>query len=174
MLCMIENKKLDASQLNSLNTSEVDTQWRLILQSYTAVGYGLGQVCPITDLKMLMGISLCPWIEFNFDLDVVKKVMNALEEEQTGDECFEQNTVQMLQKFANEDDDDADYYISSGGNYSYLYDSPFDSTKDANKLVAKLVNYFLFQKSLPENQFNYVLSNLKHKSAAKLEILLRQ
>lgn len=79
MLCMIENKKLNASQLNSLNTSEVDTQWRLILQSYTAAVYGLGQVCPINDLKMLTGISLSPWIEFNFDLDVVKKIMNALE-----------------------------------------------------------------------------------------------
>lgn len=59
---MIENKKLNASQLNSLNTSEVDIQWRLILQSYTAAVYGLGQVCPINDLKMLTGISLSPWI----------------------------------------------------------------------------------------------------------------
>lgn len=89
ILCMIENKKLNQSQLNNLNTSEIDVQWKLILQSYTSVAYGIGQVCPVSDLKMLTGISLLPWIENSFDVEVVKKVMNALEEEEGEDEYYE-------------------------------------------------------------------------------------
>lgn len=47
----------------------------------------------------------------------------------------------MLEKFANEDDEDdaGDYYISSGGNYSYMYDSPFNPSQDQQHLLSKLV-----------------------------------
>lgn len=59
---MIENKKLDQGQLAALNTSEVDTQWELIIQSYAFVVYGMGSICDTRDLKMQSGISLYPWI----------------------------------------------------------------------------------------------------------------
>lgn len=62
ILCMIENKKLSQADLSNLNTSEIDSQWNLILQSYTAVVYGLGEVCDPKQLKMLDGVSLYPWI----------------------------------------------------------------------------------------------------------------
>jgi hypothetical protein len=45
----------------------------------------------------------------------------------------------MLEQLANEDDDDADYYVSDGGNYNYLYNSPYDSLKDSAHMVNKLV-----------------------------------
>ncbi len=39
--------------------------------------------------------------------------------------------MQLLEKYKDEDDDEEeDLYVSEGGNYSYLYDSPFDCAKD--------------------------------------------
>lgn len=51
----------------------------------------------------------------------------------------------MLEKLANEDDEDdaGDYYVSSGGNYSFMYDSPFDYMQDKQHLVNKMVNFYL-------------------------------
>jgi hypothetical protein len=46
----------------------------------------------------------------------------------------------MLEQLANEEDDDADYYVSDGGNYNYLYSSPYDSGKDSVYMVSKLVH----------------------------------
>lgn len=137
---MIENKKLDADQLSSLNTSEVDQQWSLIIQSYASVIYGIGEVCNPLDLKMQSGISLYPWIEHKLDIEVIRRFMLQMEDEEADDDYYEDNTVQMLEQFANEDDDeDDDYYVSSGGNYSYMYDSPYDGTKDEAHLISKLV-----------------------------------
>jgi hypothetical protein len=48
----------------------------------------------------------------------------------------------MLEQFANEDEDDADYYVSDGGNYNYLYCSPYDNLKDSTLMVNKLVNIY--------------------------------
>jgi hypothetical protein len=62
LLCLIENKKLDQGELSGLNTAQVDEQWGLILQSYTALVYGCGSLCDIRALKMLNGVSLYPWI----------------------------------------------------------------------------------------------------------------
>lgn len=52
----------------------------------------------------------------------------------------------MLEKLANEDDEDdaGDYYVSSGGNYSFMYDSPFDYMQDKQHLVNKMVNFLSY------------------------------
>lgn len=44
ILCIIENKKLSVNELGCLNTSQVDNNWALILQSYSFVVYGIGEV----------------------------------------------------------------------------------------------------------------------------------
>lgn len=51
----------------------------------------------------------------------------------------------MLEKLANQDDEDdaGDYYVSSGGNYSFMYDSPFDYEQDKQHLVNKMVILYL-------------------------------
>lgn len=45
----------------------------------------------------------------------------------------------MLEKFAEEEDDGGDYYISSGGNYSYMYDSPYNPDQDQHLIIQQLV-----------------------------------
>jgi hypothetical protein len=67
--------------LGSINTSDIDKQWGFILQSYAAVVYGLGEVCDIQNLKMLNGVSLYPWIEYKFSVEVVKRLMATLEDQ---------------------------------------------------------------------------------------------
>jgi hypothetical protein len=51
----------------------------------------------------------------------------------------------MLQQIDNEDDDDIDYYISDGGNYNYLYCSPYDSLKDTNHMINKIVSIDIYR-----------------------------
>lgn len=51
--------------------------------------------------------------------------------------------MQMLEKFAEEEDDGGDYYISSGGNYSYMYDSPYNPDQDQHLIIQQLVQYTL-------------------------------
>lgn len=81
----------------------------------------------------------------------------------------------MLEKFANEDEEDeGDYYISAGGNYSYMYDSPYDRTKDEAHLLTKLVSLCLFQRQLPAGQLNLLISQVPKKQRARLEGLMSQ
>jgi hypothetical protein len=82
--------------LEAINTSQIDKQWGLILQSYTAVVYGLGEVCEIQNLKMLNGVSLYPWIEYKFNVEVVKRLMATLEDQEAEDGFYQENTEQML------------------------------------------------------------------------------
>ena len=72
----------------------------------------------------------------------------------------------MLEKYAEEDDEEVDdYYVSSGGNYTYLYNSPFDSSKDGMALANKL-------KQFAPNEIGNIMSQLKPKFRFKLEALL--
>lgn len=107
--------------------------------------YGVGNVSDPAELKMLNGVSLYPWIECALNAEVIKKLILAIEDDEGDDDYYEENTVQMLEKFANEDEEEdaGDYYISSGGNYSFMYDSPFDSAQDKQHLVAKMVIFCL-------------------------------
>jgi hypothetical protein len=74
--------------------------------------------------------------------------------------------MQMLEKFANEDEDDVDdYYVSEGGNYTFLYNSPFDATKDPYHLGTKL-------KQMPPEHLNSLINQLVPKYRTKLEALL--
>ena len=69
-----------------------------------------------------------------------------MEEEEAEDDFYEENTMQMLEQLANEDDEDEngdEFYVSDGGNYSFNYDSPFDNSKDKEQVVAKLVNFLI-------------------------------
>lgn len=46
----------------------------------------------------------------------------------------------MLERYANEDEDESEeYQESSGTNYTYLYNSPFDAGKDREMLIAHVV-----------------------------------
>ena len=106
ILCLIQNKKIPAQSLGSLNISNIDSQWNLILQSYTAFVYGIGEICSINQLKMLNGVSLSPWIENQLGVEVIKRVIFAIEDEEAADDYYSENTMQMLQQMAQEDDDD--------------------------------------------------------------------
>jgi hypothetical protein len=145
LLCLIENKKLEHSELSALNISQVDEQWSFILQSYTSFVYGLGSICDIRSLKMLNGVSLSPWIHSNCDMEVIKRLLAMLEDEEAEDEDYDDNTAQMLERLANEDEEDVDYYASDGGNYSYMYCSPYDCHRDSHLMVQKLVNMGIFR-----------------------------
>jgi hypothetical protein len=59
---LIENKKLRADELSSLGNTPMDGQWRMILQSYTALVYGVGSVSDPEQLKLMSGVSLYPWV----------------------------------------------------------------------------------------------------------------
>ncbi len=59
---------------------------------------------------------------------------------------YEENTAQMLQKYANDEDESEDYVEGSGMQYNYLYNSPFDAAKDRETLVQHIVIYLLFRK----------------------------
>lgn len=49
----------------------------------------------------------------------------------------------MLERYANEDEDESEeYQESSGTNYTYLYNSPFDAAKDREMLIAHVVIIF--------------------------------
>lgn len=55
--------------------------------------------------------------------------------------------MQMLEKYANEDDDEEacdEYYGSEGVNYGFLYESPFNSSKDKEMFIQKLVICFYY------------------------------
>lgn len=59
--------------------------------------YGVGEICNLSQLKMLNGVSLYPWIEHRMDLDVVKRVLFMIEDEEGDDDDLEEeNTMQML------------------------------------------------------------------------------
>ncbi len=50
--------------------------------------------------------------------------------------------MQLLEKYATEDDDEEacdEYYGTEGVNYAYFYESPYDSSKDKDIFVMKLV-----------------------------------
>ena len=47
--------------------------------------------------------------------------------------------MQMLERYVNEEEDEEDYYEGAGVTYNYLYDSPFDDTKDKDLLMQALV-----------------------------------
>lgn len=44
ILALIENKRLQNNQLVNLDTREVDEIWAMILQSYSFIVYGVGNV----------------------------------------------------------------------------------------------------------------------------------
>ena len=53
----------------------------------------------------------------------------------------------MLEKYANEEEDEEDFYEGSGINYGDQYDSPFDSSKDKQLLISALVTLPLLSKT---------------------------
>ena len=77
------------------------------------------------------------------------------------DNYDEEDTLQMLEKYAEEDDEEEDqceeYYGTEGVNYAFLYDSPYDSTKDKDYFVDRLVTfYFNLEITIPgSGQFTH-------------------
>jgi hypothetical protein len=88
-------------------------------------------------------------------VEVVKRLLAMLEDEEGEDEYYEDNTVQMLERFANEEEEDVDYYVSDGGNYSYMYRSPYDCRHDAEMIAQKLVNVVVFRSSFRRGSWRW-------------------
>ena len=135
VLCMIENKKLSPEALQFLDTSEFDQQWSSIVQSYTSVIYNTCEVSNPNSLNLIAGISFYPWIEHRLCTGVVKRILFILNDEEQGDDDeFEENTAQMLERYAQEDEEEdgiEDFNPDfENGNYSQNYDSPFNYEKD--------------------------------------------
>jgi len=60
--------------------SEVDENWSNILQSYSFIVYGVGQVTDSQNIKVVAGLSLYPWLREQFGVDIVKKVLKTIEQ----------------------------------------------------------------------------------------------
>lgn len=89
-------------------------------------------------------MSLYPWLKEGVCPEIVKIVTDHLDEEDDDDDLLEENTAQMLERYAQEDDEDEEDYDkeTTGTNYTYFYDSPFDVAKDREMLVAQIVTHY--------------------------------
>ena len=103
ILALIENKRLSLNDIGQLNTSLVDGIWAQYLQSYKAVVYGEGTVTSPQNLKTITGVSLYPWLFNFFDFNLVKVMLSQIhsEDEEGNDDYYEENTMQLLEKYAN-------------------------------------------------------------------------
>lgn len=53
-----------------------------------------------------MGVSLFPWLQQGVSPELVKLIVDSIDDEDDEDELLEENTAQLLEKYANEDDED--------------------------------------------------------------------
>lgn len=68
-------------------------------------------------------------------------------EEEEDEDLYEDNTAQLLEKYADEDDEDEDdFNEGSAINYRYHYESPFDSSRDKDMVIQILVRICLYRK----------------------------
>ena len=141
LLCMIENQKVPPGDLASLDTSQVPAVWSPYLKSYCALVYGVGELAHPQELRLITGVSLFPWLKHGVTPELVRLVVNSIEneEEEDQDDLIEENTAQLLARYENEDDDE-DYYEGEGTTYNFLYDSPFDDARDRELLIGGLVS----------------------------------
>ena len=111
LLCMIENQKIPPADLTSLDTSQVGSVWNPYLKSYCSLMFGVGELVHPKELKLIVGLSLYPWLKMGVTPQLVKLVVNSIEkeEEDDQDELLEENTAQLLMRYG-QDDDDEDYY----------------------------------------------------------------
>ena len=58
-----------------------------------------------SQVKVITGVSLLPWLKNAFGPDIVKKVLYVKTDEEE-DDFEEENTMQLLERYASEDDED--------------------------------------------------------------------
>ncbi len=75
----MENKKILPADLVNLNTSNIDANWSMILQSYSFLVYGIGQVTEPKNLLKVTGVSMYPWLKEKMNVDIVKKTVSMIE-----------------------------------------------------------------------------------------------
>ena len=115
--------------------------WSPYLKSYGALVYGVGELAHPQELRLVIGVSLFPWLKHGVTTELVQLVVDSVEyeEKEEQDEIFEGNTVQLLAHYENEEEDDENYQ-EDGASYNFLYDSPFDNAKDRELLLSGLVS----------------------------------
>jgi len=59
--------------------------------------YGVGNLCHPTNLKSIIGVSLYPWLKDGLTPQIIKLIVNSIEdEEEDDDDLQEENTAQLL------------------------------------------------------------------------------
>lgn len=119
------------------------------MQAYSALIYNVGQLFQVKEAieSVPKGVSLYPWIRGVDNPDifalVIRKVLGRIDEEESDDDDTDTNTMSMLNKYAQEEEDELEdgEYTEAQQLYSYLYKSPFDPEKDVTLIHEKLVVY---------------------------------
>lgn len=98
ILALIENQRISAQELGSLDTSQVNQIWSPYLSSYSAMVYGIGSLCNPRDVKSIVGVSLFPWLKEGVTAELVKMIIDSIDEENEDEEedLLEENTAQLL------------------------------------------------------------------------------